>query len=177
MGDLYLFQLMTLIEKNLEILAQLKSVLGQFTNEQYSKEVDVLSNNTIGKHARHVIEFYECLMNGVNNLEIDYDKRARNLNLEIDVYYILKVIDQISIFIEKQKIDTDINLIVEYKNNEPIFVKSTYFRELVYNIEHAIHHFAIISIAIKTNFQSIYLAPNFGTAYSTIQYQEKQCAQ
>lgn len=168
---------MTLIETNLEILAQLKSLLSQLKNEQYTSAVEVLSNNTIGKHVRHIIEFYECLLNGLNQNEINYDKRERNLNLETDVYYTLNSIDRLSSIIEKQQNDMEVNLFVEYKSEESILVKSTYFRELVYNIEHAIHHFAIISIAIKTSFPSILLAPNFGTAYSTIQYQEKQCAQ
>jgi hypothetical protein len=66
---------------------------------------------------------------------------------------------------------------MEYHPNENFHVNSTYFRELVYNIEHAIHHFAIMAIAVKSNFQEVTLAENFGTAYSTIQFQEKQCAQ
>lgn len=168
---------MTLIETNLEILAQLKTLLKQFNNEQYTQSLHVLSNNTIGKHVRHVVEFYECLLKGIQQNEINYDNRDRNLSLENDVFYTLNLVEDIEDAIKNQTTDIPINLVVQYKSSEKILVNSTYFRELIYNIEHAIHHFAILAIAVKTNFPNITLVPNFGTAYSTIQFQEKQCAQ
>lgn len=168
---------MTLIKTNLEILAQLKSLLSQFNNEQYAKPLDVLSTNTVGKHVRHVIEFYECLLSGIPHAKVNYDKRERNLQLETDVHYTITMIESIEAAIEQQKTDIPICLEVEYQENVCSEVASTYFRELVYNIEHAIHHFAIIAIAVKASYPEITLAKNFGIAYSTIQYQDNQCAQ
>jgi hypothetical protein len=168
---------MTLIKTNLEILAQLKNLLLQFTNEQYAQPLPVLSENTIGKHVRHVVEFYECLLKGIHQEEINYDKRERNLQIETNIAYTINIIEGISAALEQQKVDVPIKLAMEYQANETFHVNSTYFRELVYNIEHAIHHFAIIAIAVKSSFPEINLAENFGTAYSTIQFQEKQCAQ
>ncbi len=168
---------MTLIKTNLEILTQLKALLKQFNNEQYAKPLDVLSSNTIGKHVRHVIEFYECLLKGIHQAKVNYDKRERNLQLETDVEYTIKMIESIEAAIEQQKTDVAICLEVEYQENVCSEVDSTFFRELVYNIEHAIHHFAIIAIAIKASYPEIALAKNFGIAYSTIQYQDNQCAQ
>lgn len=168
---------MNLIKTNIDILTQLKSLLLQFTNEQYAQPLEVLSNNTVGKHVRHVVEFYECLLKGVHQQEINYDKRERNLQIERDITYTLSIIEGISAALEQQKTDVPIKLAMEYQANETFHVNSTYYRELVYNIEHAIHHFAILSIAVKTSFPNIKLDEHFGTAYSTIQYQEKQCAQ
>jgi hypothetical protein len=168
---------MTLIKTNIDILTQLKELLLQFSNEQYAKPLEVLSENTIGKHVRHVVEFYECLLKGVHQQEINYDKRERNLQIETNIEYTLNIIEGIIAALEQQKVDVPIKLAMEYQANETFHVTSTYFRELVYNIEHAIHHFAIMSIAVKASFPEITLAENFGTAYSTIQYQEKQCAQ
>lgn len=168
---------MNLIKTNIEILAQLKTLLMQFTNEQYAQPLNVLSENTIAKHVRHVLEFYECLLKGVHQQEVNYDKRERNLQIETDIKYTLHIIDGVAAALEQQKQDVPVKLAMEYNNNETFHVNSTYYRELVYNIEHAIHHFAIIAIAIKASFPEITLAENFGLAYSTIQYQEKQCAQ
>ena len=168
---------MTLIKTNLEILAQLKNLLLQFTNEQYAQPLPVLSENTIGKHVRHVVEFYECLLKGIHQEEINYDKRERNLQIETNIAYTINIIEGISAALEQQKVDVPIKLAMEYQANETFHVNSTYFRELVYNIEHAIHHFAIMAIAVKSSFPEITLSENFGTAYSTIQFQEKQCAQ
>jgi hypothetical protein len=168
---------MNLIKKNIDILSQLKNMLLQFTNEQYAQPLPILSENTIGKHVRHVVEFYECLLKGLHKEEINYDKRERNLQIETNIEYTIIIIEGISAALEQQKVDVPIKLATEYHPNENFHVNSTYFRELVYNIEHAIHHFAIMAIAVKSSFTNIKLAENFGTAYSTIQFQEKQCAQ
>jgi len=57
-------------------------------------------------------------------------------------------------------------------------MNSSYFRELQYNIEHAIHHMAIIKIAIGACFTEVELPANFGVAYSTVRYQKQlACAQ
>ena len=51
-------------------------------------------------------------------------------------------------------------------------VVSNVQRELVYLIEHAIHHFALLRIGIQENFPEISLASDFGVAYSTVKYRE-----
>ena len=54
-------------------------------------------------------------------------------------------------------------------------VKTNYFRELLYNLEHSIHHQALIKVAVLKN-KNIQLCPEFGIAKSTIEYRT-QCAQ
>ena len=39
------------------------------------------------------------------------------------------------------------------------------------NVEHAIHHMALIQVAVKNAFGHIELPPHFGVAYSTVQHQ------
>jgi hypothetical protein len=49
-------------------------------------------------------------------------------------------------------------------------VTTTYYREVVYNTEHTIHHLALIKVAIID--MKLYIVDNdFGMAYSTIKYQ------
>ena len=45
-----------------DILMQLAEVVDQITSAEYARPVDVLSGNTIGKHVRHILEFYELLL-------------------------------------------------------------------------------------------------------------------
>jgi len=48
-------------------------------------------------------------------------------------------------------------------------VTTTYFREIVYNTEHAIHHLALIKVAlIEMNLDVV--ADDFGMAYSTMKF-------
>ena len=60
-------------------------------------------------------------------------------------------------------------------NSTENLIETNYYRELMYNIEHCIHHQAIIKIALL-NFGKTEIAENLGVAKSTIEY-KKQCAQ
>ncbi|MDX1476670.1 MAG: hypothetical protein R3301_03155 [Saprospiraceae bacterium] len=50
-------------------------------------------------------------------------------------------------------------------------------RELIYNIEHTIHHLAIIKIGLAIIAPDIPLPAHFGVAPSTVKYKQGICAQ
>ena len=58
---------------------------------------------------------------------------------------------------------------------EPIAIETNYYREVAYNLEHTIHHMALIRVGI-TEISNIQLPDDFGVASSTVKYR-KQCAQ
>ena len=63
-----------------QTLAEFNQVIGQLSNAQFSESLPIFSGSSIGMHARHVIEFYQCLLQkGVVNQGINYDKRIRDL--------------------------------------------------------------------------------------------------
>lgn len=67
-------------------------------------------------------------------------------------------------------------LILEYVINcKNATIRSNYNRELLYNLEHSIHHQALIKVALH-EFGNVFVNENFGVASSTIQY-KKTCAQ
>ncbi|MFX8938071.1 hypothetical protein ABTN00_20695, partial [Acinetobacter baumannii] len=49
-----------------------------------------------------------------------------------------------------QKPDKSLQLISEYGIDNQVIVATNYYRELIYNIEHAVHHMALIRVAIIT---------------------------
>jgi hypothetical protein len=51
-------------------------------------------------------------------------------------------------------------------------VETTALRELVYNIEHAVHHMAIMKIGVREIASYIGLSSDFGIAASTIRHKE-----
>ena len=53
-------------------------------------------------------------------------------------------------------------------------IETNYERELLYNLEHSIHHQALIKVALL-QLQSVEIPENFGVAQSTIVYRESQC--
>ena len=76
-------------------LFELKSILNQVKDSDYSKTLFVLENGTLGRHVRHILEFYECLFISNSGDTICYDDRRRNLLLEENVRFATDYIDEI----------------------------------------------------------------------------------
>ena len=71
-NDLYQRQT-ALIETNATWLRQASALLGKVTHHAYA---------SIGGHLRHILEFYECFLDGVDSGHIDYDARKRDQLIE-----------------------------------------------------------------------------------------------
>lgn len=152
-------------------LLQVSEVIQLLNDNQYAKPLDVLPDNSVGKHIRHVVEFYQCLLNGLKDGIIDYDSRERNNLIETDMAYTQKVIEDI---INAIDVTNNKKMLLKITYGENSFtIPTSFLRELVYNIEHTIHHLAIIKIGIKSHFPSLVLPENLGVAHSTIKYQQQ----
>jgi uncharacterized damage-inducible protein DinB len=156
------------------ILHQLYLLIDQISEEDFVKPVDTLSNSTIGQHVRHTVEFFLCLEKGFNNGVINYDKRAHDKLIESNKPAAAAAIQRIAAFISSQADNKPLQLEVGYdlSTDQSVSVHSNYWRELVYNIEHAVHHMAIIKIGIREAAPYVQLPFDFGVAASTIRYQE-----
>jgi hypothetical protein len=153
-------------------LKDLIDLLDQITNSEYSKPCAALSNSTIGEHSRHIIEMFQCLENNYYSGIVNYDKRDRNVLIQTDAQYAINQIGVIQNSLGKENKKIELRQIID---GEEILVESNYLRELLYNLEHCIHHQALIKVAVLQN-PAILVGNNFGVARSTIEYRN-QCAQ
>jgi hypothetical protein len=103
---------------------------------------------------------------------VNYDKRERNVLIQTDTDFAIQSIFEVQNNIEKENKKIDLQQIID---GEEIRIESNYFRELLYNLEHCIHHQALIKVAIL-QCPTVTIDANFGVARSTIEYR-KQCAQ
>ena len=154
-------------------LFELKSILNQVKDSDYSKALVVLENGTLGRHVRHILEFYECLFMSCADDAVCYDDRKRNILLEENIRFASDYVDQIIDKIEKVNINKRLLLKSKYDNAE-ILMESSLFREIMYNIEHTVHHLAIIRIAVSSELTYIDLSATFGYADSTVQFLKLQ---
>ncbi len=153
-------------------LSDLVDLLNQLSDNEYIKPIKVLSGSTIGQHTRHIIEMFQCLEDHYNSGIIQYDNRKRNKQIENETEFAKNQILEILKSIEK----SNKQLILEQDfYGIKINIPSNYQRELLYNLDHCIHHQALIKVALLT-FDSTTVSETFGIANSTIQYR-KQCAQ
>ena len=160
------------------ILTQLTDLVNQISEQEFTKPVESLGKSTIGQHLRHTLEFFICLEQGADQGLINYDKRAHDKLIENDKFIALSTLSRISDFIKSQPIDRKLKLEAGYDLDKEDFVTidTNFLRELVYNIEHAVHHMAIMKIGIREVAPAIKLPHDFGIAASTIRYKEATAA-
>jgi len=154
---------------------QLTNVLDQLTAEQYKTPSTNLSGSSIGQHMRHVIELFQCLLAGYDAGSVCYDDRKRDVRIETDPLFARSLLQQIGTSIEQP--DKVIALVGVYDEtaSEQMRVATNYQRELLYNLEHTVHHMALIRVGLK-ELNAEPAAEHFGIASSTIRHRE-QCAQ
>lgn len=165
---------MNLINACSNILQQLTFVINQVSPADFSKPSTALSQSTIGQHLRHTLEFFECFEKGYATGKINYDERDHDKILETDKAVALLALEDITRFIQNLNEDRPLSLAVNYDLNKDIFetLTTTAKRELVYNIEHAVHHMALIKIGIREVAPYVTLPADFGIAASTIRFNE-----
>jgi hypothetical protein len=160
-----------------DILNQLTVFLQQLPEHLFSVPLPLLSENTIGKHIRHIIEFYECVFTGSSTGIIAYDARVRDIRLENDQLFCIDKLHYIASLIELVDTDKKLRLQVSLTaDSEPVCIDTSLLRELVYTIEHAVHHMAIIKIAVRSTNTPVEIPYNFGVAFSTIKHQAFNCS-
>lgn len=154
---------------------QLTEVLDQITAEQYKTASENLSGASVGQHTRHIIELFQCLLSGYTTGRICYDERKRDANIETDPLFAKQLLSDISSSIEQKNIELQLVGVYDGSASEQLHLTTNYNRELLYNLEHTVHHMALIRVGLK-ELKTELAAEHFGIASSTIRHRE-QCAQ
>ena len=158
------------------ILHQLSSFINTIDDNDYAQPLVVLNNATLGQHIRHTLEFFVCLKDGLDEGLINYDKRNHDKSIETDRTIALSIINEICDFLDLDHVDKELLLELSYgeKEEDVNQIKSNFSRELAYNIEHGVHHMAIIKIGAIALRPTLDLPVDFGVASSTLRYRKKQ---
>ncbi len=163
---------MHLIKACQNILDQLSEAVQQMAEKDFIIPAPSLSDSSIGQHVRHTLEFFTCLQNGFESGVVNYDKRAHDKQIENNKKMVLESIRSIAEFVGRQTTDRKMFLEVSYEYEYSVVIETNYFRELTYNIEHLVHHMAIMKIGIREVAPYVKIASDFGVAVSTIRFKE-----
>lgn len=161
-------------------LGDVRVYLGSLPPDLYQQPLDILSGSSIGQHTRHIIEFYQCLLEQSADQPtplINYAHRRRDQRIETEPDYALACVDQICGQLPEVNEAATCRLDCSEHGHDHLETRSTLGRELQYNIEHTIHHLAIIKIALRQMAPDIVLPAQFGVAPSTIRHRQDACAQ
>lgn len=157
------------------VFVQLSGSLAVLTNEQYVYQSKTLSNATIGQHVRHIIEMFVCLEDGYTSGVINYENRKRDHQIETEKEFAAGLLKNIYEGLTKENKSLVLEATYNEDSNELIQFDTNYYREIAYNLEHTIHHMALIKVGIR-EVSDMVIPDGFGVASSTIKY-KKECVQ
>jgi uncharacterized damage-inducible protein DinB len=157
------------------VFIMLTDSLEQLEEEQYNYSCENLSGSTIGQHVRHIIEMFQRLELGYQIGEVNYDNRKRDRQIETDKTYAIRLINDIVQQIQKENKNLSLFIYPDEKPAEPERISTSYFREILYNLEHTVHHMALIRVGLR-EIGGIPVGDSYGVSSSTIKFRN-QCVQ
>ncbi len=161
------------------VINQIIIFLGQIDHKIMVQPLSLFGQSNIGQHLRHIHGFFDCLIMGNKRDCINYDKRNRDPRIETDPAYCAAIftsmLKEIELLDLKQEIWVNAGLKTEDRCVDHS-LKSSIGRELVYAVEHSIHHLAIIKMGMRAEFPHISIDEDLGIAPSTLEYR-KTCVQ
>jgi hypothetical protein len=167
-----------LIEQNITWLRQAGELLEQISDSAYAASPSSISPHRIGGHLRHILEFYECFLHGLESCHIDYDARKRDPAVERNRHAAMAKIDSILHVLQTDRmLLADWIIWVRMEDAEAFGVKESFMisstgRELQMLSSHTIHHFALIAMALRVLGYEV--DRDFGMAPSTLRYLSSQ---
>ena len=165
---------LALIEMNIRWLHQVLTFLAGLDDSVYSTSPPGFAPHRVGAHLRHVLEFYQSFIKGIEWRRIDYDARRRDKAVECSRTAASTAIRNIIQFLETSDFLRQDSVVwvqmedAEGSGVEDSFMQSSVSRELQVLSSHTIHHFALIAIILRLH--GVKLDPEFGMAPSTLRY-------
>lgn len=166
-----------LIDSAVEILRQGEQLLQALDDEKYTRRLPAVFTSAIGGHYRHCLDHFQCLLAGVAGGEVNYDHRRRDTRIENDRASALaetRRLQEACARIPAVALELPLNVCskVSYEGETPSISASSYGRELMYAVAHAIHHYALL--AVMCGLLGVRVPFGFGIAPSTLQHQATQ---
>ena len=167
-----------MIEHCVTDLKRFGAFLSKIDDPQFSREIINLGGSSIGQHTRHILEFYDGLLQGYACGCINYDMRKRAMILETHTSAAREIIVQLCSDLSQMQ-DKSLLLQGGFSHEESeknSAIQTSVFRELAYCLEHSIHHQALIKVGLIELELLSSIDSTFGIAPATLRHR-KSCAQ
>jgi uncharacterized damage-inducible protein DinB len=157
-----------------DVLRQGEALLSTLDDRAYTTRIPAAFNASVGGHYRHCLDHFQSLLDALDADEVNYDQRKRDVRIETDREF--AVSETRRIFGGCQSIaqtwlsrPVRVRTKVGYGDEAAPAMPSTFGRELMYVIAHAIHHYALMGV--MCGLIEVPLPAGFGVAPSTLKHQ------
>ena len=147
-------------------IKDLIDLLETLTDREYTGQMEVVFGSSIGKHTRHIIEFYRIFFEGYSSGYLNYEHRERRPEYETDRYTAVSELERITENISAHSEEKNLQITVSI-NGQNYEMQTTARRELLYLMEHTTHHIAQIRLGLQNICPEKNQLTDTGIAYST----------
>ncbi len=127
-------------------LLKSKSLLNELSDQQLSDTTVSPYYSCVGSHIRHILDFFDCILDGMTSGTIDLTARNRDELIASNCNYAVENVDRILNRLYSLNTDFDTPFdVVDDLGQGSITVRHTLGGVLAQANSHTIHHYAIIS--------------------------------
>lgn len=155
---------------NAALLREGAEVARRLDPDAFGAPTPLAPGGSVGKHLRHVAEFYEAFLDGTGSGRVDYESRPRDVTLERAPEKAARRLEELADRIEAIDPEAFGRLLRVRGEGSLSPAHSTVGRELDVLLSHTLHHFALVAVFLR----AIGIAPpeEFGVAPSTVRHWE-----
>ena len=155
------------------VLDQGIRLLESLHQTEVTQVLPLANGATIGGHYRHGLEHFRQLLSGLEAGTIDYDARNRDLLVESDRLEAIRATKNLKSSLKRlskhsSEDPLEVKCGITYGDDDAGDASSTLGRELIFCISHAIHHYAMIALILRSEQKT--LPEGFGVAPSTVRH-------
>ena len=160
-----------------DVLRQGRDLLSTVDTDTFTWKDQQGCGASIGMHYRHVLEHFQCLLEGLATGEINYDHRLRSTELEESVAAAMLATDGLidrfgALSGETLRGECSVSYSVRTTEDAEEEVRSTLAREVMFCVGHATHHYALLKpLCAKLGVRLPY---DFGFAPSTLKHMQSR---
>jgi hypothetical protein len=163
-----------LVHSVIEILLQGENLLAEMNDANYTRQIPVAFNASIGGHYRHCLDHFRSLLDAAEHGDLNYDLRERGTLVETDRFAALNATRELRAGYEKLNPTLlsrplAVTCKTSYSTSGSQMSPSTVGREIMYSVAHAVHHYALIGI--MGGLMELPMPTGFGVAPSTLKHQ------
>lgn len=135
------------IQSTIHTLEKSKQILISLNNNQLSDQSVSPYYSCVGSHIRHILDFYDCILEGLDNRKVNLINRKRDELMHCNCDYALENVSRV---VERLKMIEDTRFHDNFEVTDDLGLGEI---EIEYSLgallaqanSHAIHHYAIIS--------------------------------
>ena len=157
-------------------LRQGAELVRKLDDDLFTRSVGGRFRGGVGSQFRHCIDFYECLLHGLDNGDlVDYAARSRERELETRRTAAAERLEQLAKRLAALDADS-LSRPLKVRSEQPVpgipeWSGSTLHRELQFLVSHTVHHYAlIVALLGRLGYELEPEQADFGIAPSTLDH-------